>query len=481
MLRPPIVSHRTRVPLMLYLFALGAPSVISAISVNRTIDDEKGDSVTGALPVYGPSTGTGANWFQGTLCVHCTMLPNKVVDISQTFDGTWHDSTYHPGDPDHTLDAQFTGTAIYVYFIVPNFVAYTTTLVNLSFSIDGTFYNQYEHIPDNSTSVIGYQTLVFHTTNLVNMDHNIQVRAGGDNASLLLFDNMIYTVEEADPPSPISSTVTTSLISSTVTTQLSQTSQTTTTTPSTSSASPADISSSITDASSSPSAITATSDGSSSGSHAQSGSPHTQPGAESISTSPPFSPSGSPSSQSQGAASLSIGAIAGAVAGGVIIIALLLLVLFCYLRRRRQHSPPRAHVKHWVKKIRETVPVRAYPQANDRSTCDAADVPRRSSTPPEAVDSNALQRGSSARSAQPYASLLSGPPVADEKTEEDVVAHADAVPPSSSSAYASSSYTGVSTLRAQVAVLRGELERIRHVEEEMHQFFTEPPPRYEDL
>lgn len=69
----------------------------------------------------------------------------------------------------------------------------------------------------------------------------------------------------------------------------------------------------------------------------------------------------------------------------------------------------------------------------------------------------------------------------DRKAEEDVAAHAEAAPPSSSGAYASSSYTGVSTLRAQVAVLRGELERIRNVEEEMHQLFIEPPPRYEDL
>ncbi|EIW63879.1 uncharacterized protein TRAVEDRAFT_79572, partial [Trametes versicolor FP-101664 SS1] len=163
------------------------------MSVNRTIDDEYGDSVTGVKPVYGPSSDPTGNWIQGLTCVHCTMLPGKVIDISQTFNGTWHDSTYHPGNPDHTIDAPFTGTAIYVYFIIPNFVAFTTTLVNLSFTIDGTFFNQYEHIPDLSTSTIEYQTLVFHTTNLVNTDHNIQVRASGNNASILLFDNMIYT------------------------------------------------------------------------------------------------------------------------------------------------------------------------------------------------------------------------------------------------------------------------------------------------
>ncbi|OJT04542.1 hypothetical protein TRAPUB_4812 [Trametes pubescens] len=515
MLRPPIVPYATLIPLNLCFSVFSALSIVSAISVNRTIDDEKGDSVTGALPVYGPSSGTGANWFQGLLCVHCTMLPNKVVDISQTFDGTWHDSTYHPGDPDHTLDAQFTGTAIYVYFIVPNFVAYTTTLVNLSFSIDGTFHNQYEHIPDLSTSTIGYQTLVFHTTNLVNMDHNIQVRAGGDNASLLLFDNMIYTVEEDDPLPPTSLPVTTSPISP-------PTSQApgaiTTSTPSSSghisnpptgSSTNVDSSSSISSITSLPgsaSALPASSSGdSSSASHAQTGQSQARSDvgvpSPTSSTSPPPSPSGDdPSPSAHSARSLSTSAIAGAAAGGVTALALLLLAVFCYFRGRRHHPSSRAHVKHWAKKIRKPGRVRTSPPANDRSQQDAANIAR-SSPPPATVAGHvsgcmharsadrysyiyakqALSRGSPASSAQPFASLLPGSPTTDRKTEEDLVAHTDAAPPSSSSAYTSSSYTGVSTLRAQVAVLRGELERIRHAEEEMQQLFTEPPPRYEDL
>ncbi|EIW63921.1 uncharacterized protein TRAVEDRAFT_78728, partial [Trametes versicolor FP-101664 SS1] len=174
------------------LFLVSLPMAAARL-VNRTIDDEYGDSVTGVKPVYGPSSDPTGNWIQGLTCVHCTMLPEKVIDISQTFNGTWHDSTYHPGNPDHTINAPFSGTAVYVYFIVPNFVQYTTTLVNLSFTIDNVFHNQYQHIPDNSTTTISYNTLVFHTTNLVNTDHNIEVRASGSNASILLFDNMLYT------------------------------------------------------------------------------------------------------------------------------------------------------------------------------------------------------------------------------------------------------------------------------------------------
>lgn len=42
---------------------------------------------------------------------------------------------------------------------------------------------------------------MFHTTNLAHTDHTIEIRASGSNASLILFDNMVYTVDEADPSS----------------------------------------------------------------------------------------------------------------------------------------------------------------------------------------------------------------------------------------------------------------------------------------
>ncbi|KAL1951089.1 hypothetical protein VTO73DRAFT_238 [Trametes versicolor] len=162
-------------------------------------NDELGDSVTGVKPTYRPTN----NWAQGSTCAGCFLTPNKVVNVSRAFDGTWHDSTYTPetpGNSDNTIDASFMGTAVYVYFIIPNFVQFTTTLVNVSFSIDGTSYGQYQHIP-HTTSTILYNTLVFHTTNLANTDHTIEIRASGSNASLILFDNMVYTVDEADPSS----------------------------------------------------------------------------------------------------------------------------------------------------------------------------------------------------------------------------------------------------------------------------------------
>ena len=49
----------------------------AALAVNRTIDDQFGDSVTGALPVYSPEN----IWTQGNQC-SCFAQP----DYEQTFD-----------------------------------------------------------------------------------------------------------------------------------------------------------------------------------------------------------------------------------------------------------------------------------------------------------------------------------------------------------------------------------------------------------
>ncbi|KAI0673886.1 hypothetical protein C8Q78DRAFT_658019 [Trametes maxima] len=190
--------------------------VALAISVNHTIDDQTGDSVTGALPDYEPPN-VEDNWFQGNLCVHCNMLPNKVIDVSKTFNGTWHDTTYHPGTLERSVAASFTGTAVYVFFIVPNTVPFTTTLTNLSFSLDDASAGQpFIHIPDSSSD-ISYQVPVFTATNLANTKHTVKVSTGGPNATLMLFDYMIYTAEEPDPPSVIgtSSSATSTSTSST--------------------------------------------------------------------------------------------------------------------------------------------------------------------------------------------------------------------------------------------------------------------------
>lgn len=64
------------------------PTVCSVL-VNRTIDDQLGDKVTGLMPSYTPTDG----WTQGNGCGSCFVT----LDASQTVDNTWHDETYIPG------------------------------------------------------------------------------------------------------------------------------------------------------------------------------------------------------------------------------------------------------------------------------------------------------------------------------------------------------------------------------------------------
>ncbi|KAI0658424.1 hypothetical protein C8Q70DRAFT_1055003 [Cubamyces menziesii] len=181
--------------------------------MNRSIDDENGDSVTGAKPSYLPDEG----WSQGAQCPGCHVNPT-LADVSRAFDQTWHDGTYHPGQPDRTITVSFTGTAVFVYNLIANVIQYTTTLTNLSFSIDGTYMQQYMHVPDGSEEQILYSVLVFSHTGLANQPHTLEMRAAGLNDSLILFDVVLYTVPE--DPSPAaqpqgSSTSTLTTVSST--------------------------------------------------------------------------------------------------------------------------------------------------------------------------------------------------------------------------------------------------------------------------
>ncbi|KAI0354714.1 hypothetical protein OH77DRAFT_483639 [Trametes cingulata] len=405
--------------------------LVAARSVNRTIDDQNGDSVTGTQPDFWPGPGVDPNstWIQGIDCVHCSMLPHKVVDVSQTFDGTWHDSTYHPGNPDRGLTASFTGTAVYVFFLIPNFVQYTTTFTNLSFTIDGTYMNQFVHNPD-STSTILYQVPVFTATSLSNTAHTIEIRASGPTASILLFDYMAYTVEEADPP--------------------------------TTSASAAPLSSSLPPASPAPI--------------------QPQPTAGGTTT-----PQG-------GKHAISLGAIIGGVVGGVAFLALLGLLL-CWLRKRRRRTWTLA--KRGRRQDASKVAAGTLARLEKKRTREAA---RRVSSahflsrllgetslpmpPPAAVGGRGVLPQDGLPTVREAIDAFDSPAARGDSVVEHRSQRSSScpssIPDASSSAYTPSTQTGVSTLRAQVAQLQGEVERLRDAEREMHALFVEPPPRYEE-
>lgn len=68
---------------------------------NVTVDDQLGDSNTGAIPIYDPPE----NWNEGPLCTICSAR----LDPSQTFEGTWHDRTFTLGEQPSVITYKFNG------------------------------------------------------------------------------------------------------------------------------------------------------------------------------------------------------------------------------------------------------------------------------------------------------------------------------------------------------------------------------------
>ena len=68
---------------------------------NRTIDDTLGDFVTGDKPSYVPSAGI----WNSVNCSSCVIQPNS----SQTFRGTWHETTASALNPNVSFEFAFTG------------------------------------------------------------------------------------------------------------------------------------------------------------------------------------------------------------------------------------------------------------------------------------------------------------------------------------------------------------------------------------
>ncbi|KAI0633049.1 hypothetical protein C8Q77DRAFT_865789 [Trametes polyzona] len=190
---------------LLPLLYLSAHAVTThAVLTNRTIDDQKGDSVTGAVPVFLPPGG----WNIGQACDTCT-VNSAVIATEKVFDGTWHDSS-HAGltDSNKTIVVNFTGSAIYMYNILVNRVPATHTLTRLEFFLDGDHAFSFIHVPDNTTDVI-YNALVYSNTSMPQGPHSLQAVASGNGTILTLFDYAIYTVDDGTQ-APTQSTTTNS-------------------------------------------------------------------------------------------------------------------------------------------------------------------------------------------------------------------------------------------------------------------------------
>lgn len=160
--------------------------------VNRTIDDELGDSVTGLLPTYLPD----GSWTQGSNCSYCRVTPAIEEHPDEAFNFTWHDTSYVVGQTqERTMQARFNGTAVYVFNIIANDFSSIPTLTNLSFFLDGTYVDQYVHDPVPREQRILYRVPVYVNEHLTNTEHTIIMRANGPNSSLVLFDSITYTTD----------------------------------------------------------------------------------------------------------------------------------------------------------------------------------------------------------------------------------------------------------------------------------------------
>ncbi|KAI0633047.1 hypothetical protein C8Q77DRAFT_1033090, partial [Trametes polyzona] len=155
---------------------------------NRTIDDQKGDSVTGAVPVFLPPD----QWNIGQTCTTCN-VNSGIVNAGRVHDGTWHDSTHDgPNDSDKVIVVNFTGSAIYMYNILVNKVPQTSTITRLEFFLDGDHVSSFTHNPDNTTNVV-YNALVYSNTSMPQAPHSLRAVATGNGTLLTLFDYAVYT------------------------------------------------------------------------------------------------------------------------------------------------------------------------------------------------------------------------------------------------------------------------------------------------
>lgn len=332
-------------------------------AVNRTIDDEFGDSVTGDRPVYRPAD----QWHEHAQCPQCGVT--MAADASKAFQQTWHDTSYEPNglDPDGvSIEMSFTGTAIYIYSLVANAIPPTRTFMWFNFTIDGVQMSQsaFIHSPDPNGDKILYNQLVFSQTGLHNTPHTFSINATGVLESLVLFDYAIYTVEDSSvtdppPPPPISKSSSFTTASNPPTSAISTTSSRLSLTVSQSASPSPSISTS-----SSPNSVPASRSLSDAGNSSSSTLP--------TSTSTGLAPSTDTSTSiPQSRTKLSAVAVGGITAGSIIAVFVVSVILYCLYTRLRQR---RARIVHPISVAGEQWGEHDFAiEDHDPSESDAAD------------------------------------------------------------------------------------------------------------
>ncbi|KAJ3770466.1 hypothetical protein FB446DRAFT_744175 [Lentinula raphanica] len=183
--------------------------LVSAVGVNRSIDDTLGDSVTGDRPTYLP--GTSGVWEDNT-CAGCALAPAT----AKAFDGTYTAATYNPNLNNISISFDFTGTAIYVFFILannPDPGVSASTAAN--FTLDGNLVSTFNHSPNSSSSAPNFyfndSALAFSKTGMKNISHQMVISTSGLNSNYYLnFDYALYTFQNLGTSTVSSSSATSS-------------------------------------------------------------------------------------------------------------------------------------------------------------------------------------------------------------------------------------------------------------------------------
>ncbi|KAE9396740.1 hypothetical protein BT96DRAFT_884472 [Gymnopus androsaceus JB14] len=187
-------------------------AVVRSTAVNRSIDDTLGDSVTGQKPVFLPST--PGVWANNTQCGGCGLQP----PTSSAFDGTYTAATYNPGLENISITFDFTGTALYIFFILANDPANgITASTAANFTIDGALSGTFSHSPNSSAPDFQFNqsALAFSTTDLENGAHQMIISTSGLSENVWVnFDFALYTFQEEAETNPSASESSTSFTSS---------------------------------------------------------------------------------------------------------------------------------------------------------------------------------------------------------------------------------------------------------------------------
>lgn len=181
----------------LLLFVLHA----SAGLVNVTIDDSD------PLIIYSPA----AQWSTGETCASCTAHP----DVSRTFSGTWHDSTFPSEGAEEDLrtaslvfngmqtylssafritNLAVLGSAIYVYCILPHSFDLPDSNADMTFIIDGQVVGTFMLHPSGASDY-DYDVPVYVNSSIPAGVHSFALQSGhvGGARSLVLLDYIVFS------------------------------------------------------------------------------------------------------------------------------------------------------------------------------------------------------------------------------------------------------------------------------------------------